>query len=146
MGSDAVTPKVDTVEDIVPSEKGQPEPQRRDEATEKRIRRAFDIRVLPMGTFIYLLSFIDRANMGNAKILGIVEDNNLTGNRYNIILTVFYISYIIFEMYAHVTLHNRLSRRCSLGRSQLTSLVLPIWHASTLVPKYGSLSSPSASA
>ena len=86
------------VEDNVLSDKGLPDALVRDEATEKRLRRSFDLRILPMGILIYLFSYIDRMNMGNAKILGIIEDNDLTGTRYNIALTVFYVGYIIFEM------------------------------------------------
>lgn len=66
--------------------------------TEKRLRRQFDFRVLPLGILIYLLSYIDRTNMGNAKILGLTEDTELIGSRYNIALTLFYVSYVIFEM------------------------------------------------
>lgn len=69
-----------------------------DPETEKRLRRQFDFRVLPLGILIYLLSYIDRTNMGNAKILGLTEDTELVGTRYNIALTLFYVSYVIFEM------------------------------------------------
>jgi len=70
----------------------------RDEDMEKRLRRKYDKWILPMGLGVYLLCFIDRTNMGNARILGLTEDTNLIGNRYNITLTVFYVGYILFEM------------------------------------------------
>jgi len=39
---------------------------------------------------------------GNARIAGLGEDLNLKGYDYNIILTAFYISYIIFEIPSNI--------------------------------------------
>jgi hypothetical protein len=72
--------------------------QFRDEAIEKRLRRKFDFRVLPLGTIIYLFAYIDRTNFGNARILGLTQDAQMLGMRYNVALTLFYVSYVIFEM------------------------------------------------
>lgn len=36
--------------------------------------------------------------IGNAKIQGMTEDLNMTGNDYNIALLSFFITYIIFEV------------------------------------------------
>jgi len=44
-----------------------------------------------------LLSFLDRSNIGNAKIAGMSKDLKLKGNQYENLLTVFYVSYIVFE-------------------------------------------------
>lgn len=69
-----------------------------DPATEKRLRRKFDWRILTFGTIIWLMANIDRTNTGNAIILGMREDADLQGNRFNIILTGFYLSYILLEL------------------------------------------------
>lgn len=42
-----------------------------------------DIRLVPMLTTLYLLSFLDRGNIGNAKIEGLSDDLHLTGPQYN---------------------------------------------------------------
>lgn len=47
---------------------------------------------------LYLLSHIDRGNVGNAKIEGMDKDLGLVGNQYNIISTIFFVPYIIFGM------------------------------------------------
>jgi hypothetical protein len=47
---------------------------------------------------LYLFCFIDRANIGNARLAGLEKDLKLTGYDYNKVLSVFYISYIIFEV------------------------------------------------
>lgn len=47
-----------------------------------------------------MLSFLDRSNIGNARIAGMTPDLQLTSNRYDWFLTIFYISYILFEFQA----------------------------------------------
>ncbi|KAH6695504.1 major facilitator superfamily domain-containing protein [Plectosphaerella plurivora] len=71
-------------------------------ALDKRLRRKFDLRVLPFLTMMHLCSMIDRSNMGNAAVLGTREDLNLTGNRFNIALTLFFIPYVLFETPANM--------------------------------------------
>jgi hypothetical protein len=39
---------------------------------------------------LYLMAHIDRANIGNAKIEGMVEDLGMTGIQYNIALSLFF--------------------------------------------------------
>jgi hypothetical protein len=69
-------------------------------AVEKRLVRKLDTHVVPLVTALYLLAFLDRSNIGNAKIAGMEEDLNLYGDRYDWLLTIFYIPYIIFEFQA----------------------------------------------
>jgi len=46
-----------------------------------------------------LFSFIDRSNIGNAKIVGLVQDLNIdTGTTFNVALLVFYIPYILVDV------------------------------------------------
>lgn len=44
-----------------------------------------------------MLAFLDRGNIGNAETAGMKQALKLTGNRYNWLLTIFYITYIVFE-------------------------------------------------
>ncbi|KAJ5817122.1 major facilitator superfamily domain-containing protein [Penicillium robsamsonii] len=64
----------------------------------KRITRKIDIRLIPMLALLYLLSHIDRANIGNAKIEGLLEDLRLDGIQWNVALSVFFIPYILLGM------------------------------------------------
>ena len=66
-------------------------------ATERRVVRKFDQRLVTLVGVLFLLSFLDRSNIGNALVAGMEEDLELTGGRYSWLLTVFYISYILFE-------------------------------------------------
>jgi len=61
-----------------------------------KILRKIDLRLVPMLTLLYLLSFLDRGNIGNAKIEGLSEDLGLTGAQYNWCLTAFFFTYCAF--------------------------------------------------
>lgn len=53
-----------------------------------------DTRVLPILSLLFLCSFLDRTNVGNAKIIGLVEDLDMTNLQYNQGLAVFYATYV----------------------------------------------------
>ncbi|POY71126.1 hypothetical protein BMF94_5883 [Rhodotorula taiwanensis] len=69
-----------------------------DPDAEKRLRRKLDRRILPIIILIYLLTFVDRANIGNARIAGLERDLHLKGLDYNILLTSFYVAYVVAEL------------------------------------------------
>ncbi|KJK67131.1 Major Facilitator Superfamily protein [Aspergillus parasiticus SU-1] len=73
-----------------------------DPAAESRLRLKIDLYIVPVASLMYLFCFIDRANIGNAKLAGLEEDLGLTGYEYNTLLSVFYISYIIFEIPSNI--------------------------------------------
>jgi hypothetical protein len=50
---------------------------------EERVLRKMDLRLIPMLSVLYLLAFLDRGNIGNAKIEGLVEDLGLTSQEYS---------------------------------------------------------------
>ncbi|KAG1056171.1 hypothetical protein G6F46_002084 [Rhizopus delemar] len=57
-----------------------------------------DLRIIPFLGLLYLCSFLDRVNIGNAKLAGITTDLNMNGNEYNLALSLFFVGYIIFEV------------------------------------------------
>ncbi|KAI2468774.1 MFS general substrate transporter [Annulohypoxylon bovei var. microspora] len=71
---------------------------------EKKILRKMDIRLIPMLAVLYLLSFLDRGNIGNAKIEGLQEDLRMSSDEYNLCLTVFFFTYGVFEVPSNLLL------------------------------------------
>jgi hypothetical protein len=53
------------------------------EEMEKRILRKMDIRLIPMLATLYLLAFLDRGNIGNAKIEGMLDELHMSGPEYS---------------------------------------------------------------
>ncbi|KAI0480070.1 major facilitator superfamily domain-containing protein [Xylariaceae sp. FL0804] len=69
-----------------------------DADAERRLVRKLDLHVYPILFVIYVFSFLDRINISNARIQGLVEDLDLTGNRFNIALFVYFIPYLLLEI------------------------------------------------
>ncbi|KAI1338804.1 MFS general substrate transporter [Xylariaceae sp. FL0016] len=69
-----------------------------DPVAERKLRNKLDYMIVPTVSILYLFCFIDRANIGNARLAGLEKDLNMAGDDYNKMLSVFYISYILFEI------------------------------------------------
>ena len=50
-----------------------------DKEAERRLVRKLDLWLLPILTLAYLACFIDRASIGNARVLGLAKDLGLVG-------------------------------------------------------------------
>lgn len=59
-----------------------------DSAAERRLVRKLDLIIFPIFFILYMMSFLDRINISNAKIQGMNEELNLTGHRFNVALFV----------------------------------------------------------
>ncbi|TFY60145.1 hypothetical protein EVJ58_g5331 [Rhodofomes roseus] len=77
--------KIQSVETSELTYAGEPEEQLR-----RRVLRKLDLRLLPIATVLYLLAYLDRTNVGNAKIAGMTTDLGLTGVQFNLISALFY--------------------------------------------------------
>lgn len=67
---------------------------------EKRLVRKIDLHIVPIVSILYLTCFLDRSNIGNARIAGLERDLHMNPQSYqfNILLTSFYIAYAAFEI------------------------------------------------
>ncbi|KAL3473593.1 major facilitator superfamily domain-containing protein [Aspergillus californicus] len=72
----------------------------------KKLLRKVDVRLIPMLAVLYLISHLDRANIGNAKIEGLDTDLGLSGLQWNIVLSIFFIPYILLEVPSNMLLKN----------------------------------------
>ncbi|KPI37938.1 putative transporter [Cyphellophora attinorum] len=74
------------------------------EEEERRMRWKLDLRIVPTVFFLFLLCYIDRTNIGNARIAGMQTDLNLTGYRFNWALSIFYFAYVFVEIPSNLVL------------------------------------------
>ncbi|KAJ0416089.1 major facilitator superfamily domain-containing protein [Aspergillus carlsbadensis] len=75
-----------------------------DDSLDAKVLRKCDIHVVPILTVLFLFAFLDRINIGNARLLGLEEELNMQGHQYNIALFVFFIPYILFEVPSNMLL------------------------------------------
>ncbi|KAF3810463.1 putative transporter [Colletotrichum gloeosporioides] len=69
-----------------------------DQAATKRLLRKMDWALIPFLALLYLLSFLDRTNIGNARLAGIETDLGMKGLDYNVALSVFFPWYVAAEI------------------------------------------------
>ncbi|GLA48277.1 hypothetical protein AnigIFM63604_003422 [Aspergillus niger] len=71
---------------------------------EKALLRKLDYRLLPPLTILYLLSFLDRSNVGNARLEGMATEIHMSGDQYLTGLTLYFIGYVLFEVPCNIVL------------------------------------------
>ncbi|THH13188.1 hypothetical protein EW146_g7001 [Bondarzewia mesenterica] len=69
-----------------------------DEHIQRRATMKVDVMIIPLVGIIYLLSFLDRSNIGNARIAGLQRNLKMTDHQYSVSLTVFYVPYVLMEI------------------------------------------------
>ncbi|KAF8990744.1 major facilitator superfamily domain-containing protein, partial [Cyathus striatus] len=91
-----------------------------DVAVLKKATLKMDSSVLPLVGLIYLLSWLDRANIGNARVAGLQRDLHLTDMQYQIGITMMFIPYILSELPSNLILRK-------VGARLLLSCLLISW-------------------
>lgn len=71
---------------------------------ERKLLRKIDIALIPWLSFLYLLSFLNRTSIGNAKLYNLEQDLHMTDNQYLLTLTIFFFSYALFEVPSNIFL------------------------------------------
>ena len=70
---------------------------------ERRIRRKYDFRILPLVTAIYLCGFLVRVNISNVQDQ-LMTKFQLTADSFGLLLIAFFIGYTLFEVPANLML------------------------------------------
>ncbi|KAK3677798.1 hypothetical protein LTR78_002648 [Recurvomyces mirabilis] len=88
---------------------------------DKRLVRHLDWKLIPWLTLLYLASFLDRTNIGNAKLDGLLKDlNNMSNGQYAAALSLFFVSYAGFEPLTNILLKR-------LKPSVFIPLIMVLW-------------------
>ncbi|KAF4993344.1 hypothetical protein FDECE_13459 [Fusarium decemcellulare] len=67
-----------------------------DHIAERQLCRKFDVRLMPVLAIMYLFNALDKGNLGNAQTAGLSEDLNFKPNQYNLLISIFFVPYVIF--------------------------------------------------
>ncbi|RMD40833.1 hypothetical protein DV735_g4317, partial [Chaetothyriales sp. CBS 134920] len=74
---------------------------------QKKIIRKIDVRLVLTLGLMYCVSLMDRTNLGIAAVAGMNVDLQITGNRYSIIVLIFFITYVLLQPPATVVLRKK---------------------------------------
>ncbi|KAH8687101.1 major facilitator superfamily domain-containing protein [Tricladium varicosporioides] len=73
-------------------------------AEQRKIIHRIDRRLVTTLGFLYMCSLMDRTNLGAANIAGMAKGLHLVGDRYSLIVLIFFIPYVLFQPPATVVL------------------------------------------
>ncbi|KAF9553590.1 MFS general substrate transporter [Agrocybe pediades] len=73
-----------------------------DAARTARLLRKMDWNIVPFLSLLYLLSFLDRTNIGNARLANLERDLSMKNLDYNIALAVFFPWYVAAEIPSNI--------------------------------------------
>ncbi|KAH7385556.1 major facilitator superfamily domain-containing protein [Phaeosphaeria sp. MPI-PUGE-AT-0046c] len=93
-----MTEKKEPTETAVDVLSGDVEVQGYDEQATKKLLRKLDWNIIPFMSLIYLLCFLDRTNIGNARLDHLEKDLKLKGIQYNDCLAILFPFYIAAEI------------------------------------------------
>lgn len=78
---------------------------------DRAVRWKRDVLIIPIMGILYMLMFLDRTNIANARSLGIGQPNglemalNMPSDGYNTALWIFYIPFVLAEVPANLILN-----------------------------------------
>lgn len=114
-----------------------------DRSLERRIVRKIDLHILPWVCVAYLINYLDRVNLGNARTLNndspddnIVTQLDLRGIRYSTVVAVFFVPYVLMEFPSNILL-KYFSPRVWIGRIMISWGIVTL--CTSAVSTYGGL-------
>ena len=75
-----------------------------DDEVEKNLVRKIDKFIIPVVMVTYLLCFLDRVNIGNARLYGLEDDLHLRGNQYQTAVSALFATYVVVEIPSNLLL------------------------------------------
>ncbi|GAW15115.1 hypothetical protein ANO14919_045240 [Xylariales sp. No.14919] len=73
-------------------------------AMNKRVMRKVDIHLLPLLILMYLLNFLDRNNLSQARLGTLEADLGMTGTDFNLATSILFVGYILMQLPSNLLL------------------------------------------
>ncbi|KAK6437773.1 hypothetical protein LTR95_006028 [Oleoguttula sp. CCFEE 5521] len=65
---------------------------------QKALLRKVDIRCIPVLVILYLLNFLDRSNLAQARLGDLERDLGMTGTDFNLATSIFFVGYLLMQL------------------------------------------------
>ena len=75
-----------------------------DVQAEQALVRKLDKFIVPVVMMAYLLCFLDRTNIGNARLFGLEDDLGLKGDQYQVAVAILFVPYVLIEVPSNLIL------------------------------------------
>ncbi|EGX96690.1 MFS transporter, putative [Cordyceps militaris CM01] len=103
---------------------------------ERKLVRKLDLHIIPLILMLYLFSFLDRVNIGNARFYKLESDLGLSSTQFQIAVSIFFVPYLLFEVPSNLVLKLFTPRRWLAALALAWGLVATL---SGLVQSYAGL-------
>ncbi|GAB7325810.1 hypothetical protein MBLNU13_g09894t1 [Cladosporium sp. NU13] len=80
-----------------------------DKKKERQLVRKLDRYIVPVVMLLYLLSFLDRVNIGNARLYGLEEDLGMSRDQFQVTVSVLFVTYVLSEVPSNLILKHYVS-------------------------------------
>ncbi|KAK2772349.1 hypothetical protein FQN53_004615 [Emmonsiellopsis sp. PD_33] len=70
----------------------------------KKLLRRLDMRLLPLVIPMYLLNFLDRSNLAQARLGTLEKDLGMTGTDFNLATSIFFVGYLLMQLPSNLVL------------------------------------------
>ena len=74
------------------------------QAEQRKLLRKIDLRLLPILILCYLLNFLDRSNLAQARQGSLEKDLGMTGSDFNLATSIFFVGYLIMQLPSNMIL------------------------------------------
>lgn len=74
------------------------------EKKERAVLRKIDLHLMGPLWVVFVFGFLDRINLGNVAVLGIMKDLKLTGTDFAIAMQIFFVPYILTDIPSNIIL------------------------------------------
>ncbi|KPM38440.1 putative transporter [Neonectria ditissima] len=71
---------------------------------ERQLVRKLDLHIIPLIMTLYLFSFLDRVNIGNARLYGLEEGLGLSSQQFQVSVSILFVTYLLFEVPSNLVL------------------------------------------
>lgn len=71
---------------------------------ERRLVRKLDLYIVPLIMGLYLFSFLDRVNIGNARLYGLEADLGLSPTQFQVAVSILFVTYLTLEVPSNLVL------------------------------------------
>ncbi|EKG19221.1 Major facilitator superfamily [Macrophomina phaseolina MS6] len=71
---------------------------------QKKLMRKVDWHLLPLLILMYLLNFLDRSNLAQARLGTLEEDLNMTGTDFNLATSILFVGYLLMQIPSNLLL------------------------------------------
>ncbi|KAM0494984.1 hypothetical protein ACHAP8_008362 [Fusarium lateritium] len=71
---------------------------------EKKLLRKVDTRLMPTLVIMYLLNFLDRSNLAQARQGSLEEDLGMSGTDFNLATSIFFVGYLLMQLPSNLIL------------------------------------------